>query len=310
MNGLIDRFRAIKSSFQSALQGITQQECGAEEEMSYVRRCLELLGHLRESPWYSRREPSIDGLYFGPVDSLGRMTGQGLYLSKNGYLLEGTFQSGTNNISNAIFANKDMTGQVSVHGGALHGNFDVTIKKQPECRITGRLNAGELADGEFRLEGQDLTFVGHLRDSKASAVGKLSDPERSYDGEWYQDLPHGHGVCKNQHEAGVPRYYKHGVLQPEGPDSTNTRRLETSIEELQHSVDRLQSGQLGRESSAQDQRDCKICMSVTADIVMIPCGHVAVCEACHLELIRRSADGAIECILCRAQSTTSQKIYT
>jgi len=55
----------------------------------------------------------------------------------------------------------------------------------------------------------------------------------------------------------------------------------------------------------ETRRECCVCLERPATHVMVPCGHVCVCEVC--EALVTDGDGL--CPLCRADVTTAVKVF-
>jgi hypothetical protein len=52
--------------------------------------------------------------------------------------------------------------------------------------------------------------------------------------------------------------------------------------------------------------DCVVCMNVQSNVVTKPCGHLAMCEQCALQIIH---DGTNECPICRKSIVEHIKVY-
>ena len=56
----------------------------------------------------------------------------------------------------------------------------------------------------------------------------------------------------------------------------------------------------------KSDRECKICMSKDSDIILMPCGHLAMCKSCELRSRRQTNQ---KCPICRKRYTELIKVY-
>ena len=59
----------------------------------------------------------------------------------------------------------------------------------------------------------------------------------------------------------------------------------------------------GAEAAAGPSRECIVCLTEAANMLMRPCNHVCACQACSRRLIRHP------CPLCRRMVTKVERVY-
>jgi hypothetical protein len=54
-------------------------------------------------------------------------------------------------------------------------------------------------------------------------------------------------------------------------------------------------------------RECVICMEADKDCLFLPCSHMSTCMSCAQSMLQH---GQRTCIVCRAEITRLQRVYT
>lgn len=93
-----------------------------------------------------------------------------------------------------------------------------------------------------------------------------------------------------QVRAALSRQYAHVVRTVDG-----ARDAWQAVAEAQKRHDELESGRM-----------CRICLDSPLQIVLQPCGHLCLCEACAARILKSKQP---QCPLCRARPTTFQKVF-
>ena len=58
-------------------------------------------------------------------------------------------------------------------------------------------------------------------------------------------------------------------------------------------------------ASVEGFRPCVVCMETTADTVLVPCGHLCMCERCAFEVYERTG----RCPFCREEIEQTMRVY-
>ncbi len=282
----------------------------------------------------------INDIYLGNIEN-SNIKGEGILIKKNNVLIEGTFNSTNNIIDSKITLNS-----ISLEGIIKNGDFySGTVTNNNNIKIIGTFKEG-LAENSVKYYENDTIYEGECKNGMFNGMGCYSNGSISYEGEWLNNKFNGNGLIitdSYNYNGSFLNGKKHGSgkLEIENREyfityenNIELNRLdfnEKKIQDLEIKITDLQNNDKNNtliikqqekqileynnkiktveneKKILEEQFNCKVCFRNISNIVLQPCNHVVLCEACETNV--RNTQNGRRCPVCRKPYTKYIKIF-
>ena len=266
--------------------------------------------------------PPSHTFYCGMIDrEKSIINGPGIAIIAPDKILEGVFDASINFGKHCKLTDEEETVIVSgdYEGGCFNGLGEMTGS---DDSYNGMLVNDHIA-GSGRITTPTFTYSGEFsNDGKRNGLGELTVGSSKYIGNFAMDLPHGRvKMVTDDLETGVTTVFEGNFVR--GRQHGEGRLIDSHGKEwfVLHEDGELREKQPYHVKVIRDLKNeitalktqcenscdisCKICMADRCSVALMPCGHLALCEACETRLSR---EGTRKCPLCRGTYRTTAKV--